>query len=334
MKILISEPLPEAVHQETIERLSQLGEVRVSPDTKEETFRQEVQDADIFVVRLAKVSAAVLESAEKLRVIARPAVGVDNIDIEAATRLGIPIVYSPGSNTDSTAEHTFALILALDKHVCEANAAAKEGRWGLRQQLTTQIRELAGATLGIIGLGAVGRRVAELASAFRLRVIAHSEFASAEDARRLGAELTDMDTLLAESDYVTIHTALTERTRGLINEQALAKMKPSAFLINTARGPVIDEDAVLAALDSGRIQGAALDVFSVEPPDPDHPLLKHPKVLVTPHIAGMSRDSTKRMYDVALDDLFRLLDGKPAQNVLNPQALQGASSRLKGIVQG
>ncbi|HZP26901.1 MAG TPA: hydroxyacid dehydrogenase [Dehalococcoidia bacterium] len=327
MKILISEPLPEAVHEEVIERLSQLGEVRVSPDTSEETLRNEVRDADVFVVRLAKVPASVLEAAEKLQVLARPAVGVDNVDIEAATQLGIPIVYSPGSNTDSTAEHAFGLILALDKHICEANAAAKEGRWAVRSQLTTEIRELSGATLGIIGLGAVGRRVAELAQAFRMRVLAYSEFASPGDAARLGLELTDLDTLLAQSDYVTIHTSLTDRTRGLIGKQALAKMKPTAFLINTARGPVIDDQAVRVALDEGRLQGAALDVFSVEPPDPEQPLLKHPKVLVTPHVAGMSRDSTKRMYDFALDDLFRLLDGQPAEHVLNPQALQGAAAR-------
>ena len=327
MKILISEPLPEVVRQDVTARLSQLGEVWASPDTSEETLAAQVREADIFVVRLAKITAKVIENARKLRVIVRPAVGVDNVDVAAATTAGIPIVYSPGSNSDSTAEHTFALILALAKGIPVGNSAAKEGRWAARGELTSQNRELAGATLGVIGLGPVGRRVAKLGAAFGMRVLAHSQAAQRDEAEETGAQLTDLETLFAQSDYVTIHAALTDRTRGLIGAEALAKMKPSAFLVNTARGPIIDETAVLEALNGGRLAGAALDVFSVEPPDPQHPLLLHPRVLVSPHVAGMSRDSTQRMYDFALEDMDRFLRGEPPIRILNPEAL--TTSRVK-----
>ncbi len=263
---------------------------------------------DGLVVRSeTKVTADAIAAAEKLRIIGRAGVGVDNIDVEAATRRGVVVVNSPTGNIVAAAEHTIALLLAMARRIPTANAAMREGRWERSKFVGAEVR---GKTLGIIGLGKVGSEVARRAgeNGLGMRLIAHDPYANPDNARKLNAELVSMDELLAESDFVTLHTVLTSSTRGLIGAEELAKMKPTARIINCARGGVVDETALLAALKENRLAGAALDVFSKEPPFSSpalQELIADPRVVVTPHLGASTEEA---QVSVAVDVAEQMRD--------------------------
>jgi D-3-phosphoglycerate dehydrogenase / 2-oxoglutarate reductase len=260
--------------------------------TKKETLHAEIADADALIVRSAtKVTADLLEEAPKLRVVGRAGVGVDNIDLQEATKRGVLVMSTPGGNAVSVAEHTFALMLALAREVPRLDKALHEGRWEKSSAAGTEVR---GKTLGLIGLGRIGSEVAVRADAFDMRVLGYDPFISEAAARELNVELVALDALLAESDFISLHTALSPATQNLINSESIGKMKKGARIINAARGELVDESAIAAALKSGKLAGAALDVFAEEPPK-NSPLVGLPNVIGTPHVAGSTTEAQEEV---------------------------------------
>ena len=254
------------------------------------TLRAELAQADGIVIRSGtQLTAEALRDQPRLKAIVRAGVGVDNIDVPTATRQGIVVMNTPGGNTISTAEHTMALMLALSRNVARANDSLKAGRWD-RSKFTGS--QLGGKTLGIVGLGRVGLAVARRAQGFDMQVVGFDPFLAADRAAEYGIEaVASLDELWGRCDYLTLHTPLSAETRNLVGERELAMMKPGVRIINCARGGLIDEAALVEALDAGKIAGAAVDVFDPEPPPVDLPLIKHPLVLVTPHLAASTEEA-------------------------------------------
>ena len=260
--------------------------------TTKETLNAQIADADALIVRSAtKVTPELLEKAPRLRVVGRAGVGVDNIDLEEATRRGVLVMSTPGGNAVSVAEHTFALLLALARQVPRLDKAIHEGRWEKSSAAGTEVR---GKTLGLIGLGRIGSEVAVRAEAFDMRVLGYDPYISEAAAREVQVELVPLEKLLAESDFVSLHTALSPATQNLINANTLAQMKQGARLVNAARGELIDEAALAEALKSGKLAGAALDVFVEEPPK-NSPLIGLPNVIATPHVAGSTAEAQEEV---------------------------------------
>ncbi|AGA30340.1 phosphoglycerate dehydrogenase [Singulisphaera acidiphila] len=265
-------------------------EVVVNTKLDPKALREALKEADGIVIRSGtQLTAEVLQDQTRLKVIVRAGVGVDNIDVPAATRQGIVVMNTPGGNTVSTAEHTMALMLALSRNVAQANDSLKAGRWDRNKFTGTQ---LGGKTLGIVGLGRVGLAVAKRAQGFDMKVVGFDPFLSAERAAELGIEsISPLDDLWGRCDYITVHTPLSAETRNLIGPNELAKMKPNVRIINCARGGLIDEAALAEALTAGKIAGAAVDAFDPEPPPADNPLVTHPQVLVTPHLGASTEEA-------------------------------------------
>ena len=284
----------------------------------------ELAGADGLIVRSAtRVTSELLAHAPHLRVVGRAGVGVDNIDIEAATRRGVLVMNTPGGNATSVAEHTMALLLALTRSVPQLNTAIHAGRWEKSGALGIELR---GKTLGLVGLGRVGSEVARRARAFELRVLACDPYISESVAQEAGVELVPLDELLARSDFISLHTALSPATEKLINAATLAKMKRGAGLINTARGELVDEAALAGALRSGQLAGAALDVFAVEPPR-DSPLVGLPGVIATPHVAGSTREAQEEVGTQIAQQVRDFLAEGILRNAVNLPTLSGEQYR-------
>ena len=258
-RILIADTLA----QNGVDALSDQHDVDVQTGLSEDELVAAVADVNAIVVRSqTQITAKVIAAAPELEVIGRAGVGVDNIDLDAATDRGVIVVNAPLANTVSAAEHAFGLMLAVARHIPQGVASLRGGEWARSKYMGV---ELAGRTLGIVGLGRVGTEVATRARAFEMRIIAYDPYVSKERASGLGIELMELEALLAESDFVSLHTTLYDGTRGLINKEHLALMKPEARIINTARGELVDEQALFDAVESGQVAGAAIDVFSTEP---------------------------------------------------------------------
>lgn len=315
MRVLVADGLAE----EGLRRLSAGGEIVVRAGVPEDELRRLLPGFDAVIVRSrTRVPAGAVDGAGRLRVIARAGVGVDNIDVDAATRRGILVINTPESSTAAAAEHTFALMLALARHLPAAAQALARGEWARERFLGT---ELAGKTLGVVGLGKIGSEVARRALAFGMRVVAADPYVSEERARRLGVELVPWPGILDSADVLTLHVPLGPDTRALLGPDELARMKPGAFLINCARGGLVDEEALLAALDRGRLGGAALDVFATEPPGADHPLLRHPRVVATPHLGGSTVEAQRSIAVEIADQVLAALRGGPVRGAVNAPAL-------------
>ena len=277
-----------------------------------------VRDCDALVVRSAvNVNAAVIDAAQRLRVIGRAGVGVDNIDTDAATRKGVVVMNTPGANAIAVAEHTLGLMLSLARFIPRADQSTRAGKW---EKKSLQGTELRGKTLGIVGLGRVGVEVARRAKAFGMRVVAYDPFVSQQLAHELEIELLALHPLYAASDYISLHVGLTPQTVGMINASALAKMKTGVRIVNCARGELIEDSALLEALGSGQVAGAALDVFSKEPPK-DNALLNAPNVIATPHIAGSTNEAQELVgVQIALQ-VKEYLKRSVIQNAVNVPSL-------------
>jgi D-3-phosphoglycerate dehydrogenase / 2-oxoglutarate reductase len=267
--------------------------------TEEETV-EALRGASAVIAGSEPYTDAVLDRLPGLRVIARSGVGYDMVDVEAATRHGVILAIAPGGNFHAVAEHTFALLLAFTRQIVSNDRDVRQGLW-----LKTVLVPVRGQTLGIVGFGRIGRAVAARAIAFGMKVVAFDPYPQEEFARSLGVELTDLDTLLAQSDFVTLHLPMSRETRGLINRATIARMKPGAVLLNTARGGLVAEDDLLAALRSGHLAGAALDVLAEEPPSPDHPLLSLDNVIISPHVASCD---TLALADMPLEAARNIVD--------------------------
>ena len=275
-------------------------------------------EAAVATARYA-FTAEVLAGQLGLKLITRLGVGYDNVDVEAATRLGICVTTTPEGSTQTVAEHTLALLLALGRRIVEGDQSVRSGQWGRRQQLAGP--DLQSQTLGIVGLGRIGSRVAHMAGVgLGMRVMAHDPYLSPETIRVRGAEVCpDLATLLGQADIVTLHVPGTPETRHLIRAATLAQMKPGAYLVNTARGSVVSEADLTAALQTHHLAGAALDVFETEPPAPTHPLYGLPQVVVSPHFAGLSTDAMRRIGQQAARQVRQVLTGTRPDHLLNSQ---------------
>jgi D-3-phosphoglycerate dehydrogenase len=299
--------------------LREAGEVRMASSLEPGVLHREVAEADAVVIRTAGViDGALLDAAPRLKVVGRHGVGYDHVDVPAATARGVQVVYTPGANTESVAEHALAMMIALSKHFPQQCCALLEGRYLDRIKL--EGRDILGRSLGIIGFGRIGRRVGEIAySAFRMEVLYNDIVAPpAEAEARAGGRRASFEEVLERSEYVTLHVPLDASTRRMIDRKALARMRPDAVLINTCRGPVVDESAVAEALDAGRLYGYGADVFDVEPPPPDHPLIgRLDNVLLTPHSAAQTGESLVNMARGVAEDVVRVLRGQRPQNAVN-----------------
>lgn len=277
-------------------------------------LRERIDRYVAVIVRSAtRIDRPLLEAASRLRVVGRAGIGVDNIDVAAATERGILVVNAPTANLLSATEHTFALMLAVARQVASADAALKASRWDRKSYVG---QELYGKTLGIVGFGQIGQRVAARAKAFEMEVVAYDPFLNPEVARRLDVEAVEFDALLARADVVTFHTPLTDQTRNMLGSEQLALLKPGALVINCGRGGVLDEEALLAALEAGTVAGAGLDVFAKEPP-PDFRLAGHPRVVATPHIGAQTREAQERIATEIARMVVAALEGSLAVTAVN-----------------
>jgi len=313
-RILVADPLAE----DGLDRLRRAGEVTVVSKLGEAELILCIPEFDALVVRSeTKVTAPVLEAGRRLRVVGRAGVGVDNIDVPAATRKGILVVNAPRGNVVAAAEHTIALLFALARSVPQADASVKRGEWTRSKFIGTEIR---GKTLGVIGLGNVGSEVAKRAHGLEMEVVAYDPVVTMERAELFNVELIALNDLLERSDFVTIHVPLVDANRHLIGAPELALMKPTARLVNTARGGIVDEAALLAALESGRLAAAAADVFEHEPAG-DSPLFKLPNFIATPHIAASTIEAQVSVaFDVA-EEVAAVLAGDLPRYAVNAPAL-------------
>ncbi|MQA00118.1 MAG: phosphoglycerate dehydrogenase [Dehalococcoidia bacterium] len=304
----------DSIAQQGVDLLSAKHDVVVKTGLTEDELIEALADCQALVVRSAtQVTARVIEHANGLEVIARAGTGVDNVDIEAATQRGVIVVNAPLANTISTAEHAFALMMAMARHIPQADAALRAGEWARNKYMGV---ELAGKTLGIVGLGRIGSEVARRARAFEMRVIAYDPYVTRERYSALGVEQVEFDDLLAQADFVTLHTALYEGTRGQLGAEQFANAKRGIRIINAARGALIEEQALYDAVASGQVGGAAIDVFSSEPAV-GNILTTHERIVVTPHLAASTSDAQDRAAVQVAEQIIDVLDGRSARYAVN-----------------
>ncbi len=268
----------------------------------------------------ARVTEAFISRAPRLRLIQVPGHGFDHVDLEAASRAGVPVatVASSGAEAGTVAEMALLLAGVAARRILDGDRMVKEGRWGQQEMLSLGVFELSGKTLGILGLGRIGRELARRARGFGMRLLYHDVVRPPREVEgELGVEWRSLEDLLAESDIVSLHLPLTEETRGIINERTIALMKPGAILVNTARGALLDSEAVARALREGRIRAAALDVFEEEPPSPRDPLIGLPQVVLSPHMAGVTAESTLRILRAALENCKRVASGQRPLDIVS-----------------
>jgi D-3-phosphoglycerate dehydrogenase len=294
-------------------------EVDVKVGLKPAELMQMIGAYDALVVRSAtKVTAEILEVAGNLKIIGRAGIGVDNIDVRAASRRGIIVENTPSGNATTAAEHALCLLMSMARFIPQATASMKGGKW---EKKRFQGVEISDKTLGVVGLGNIGRIVADRARGLKMKVVAYDPFISAEAAERLGAELVTLDELYARSDFITLHTPLTPETKNLIGAAALAKMKPGVYIVNAARGGIVDEDALLAALDSGKVAGAALDVFVVEPPETGCKLVAHERVVSTPHLGASTDEAQEKVAVEVAEQIVAYVERGEVRNAVNAAPL-------------
>jgi len=313
VKILVAEPLAAA----GIELLkAQPGWDIVISNPKE--YAQHLSDADALFVRSAvKVNAEVLAKAPKLRVIGRAGVGVDNVDLPAATAANVLVMNTPGGNAVAVAEHTLGFMLSMARSIPQASESTKSGKWEKKKFMGSELR---GKTLGIVGLGYIGQEVAKRARGFEMKIIASDPFVNPKIATDLGVGLVSLDELYAQSDYITLHVGITKETNKMLNDAAFAKMKTGVRIVNCARGELIDDAALVRAIQSGRVAGASIDVFETEPPPAGNPVLAQDTVLATPHIGGSTGEAQEIVGVRIVEQVVEYLQRGIAVNAVNAVA--------------
>lgn len=318
VKVLVS----DAIAPEGMERLLAHPEIEVVDGSgwSREELLDRVSEFEGLIVRSAtQVDRELIERATKLKVVARAGVGVDNIDLQAATKRGVLVINSPEGNTISTAEHTLAMMAALARSIPQAYASlVRDKKWERGKFLGVQ---LAGKTLGVLGLGRIGSEVVRRAQAMEMEVLAYDPFVNEERARKLGVALVSVEEICRRADFITVHTPLTKQSEGLLSEKEFALMKPGVRIINCARGGIVDEVALYEAIVSGKVAGAALDVFVDEPPI-DHPLLTLEQVIATPHLGASTHEAQISVAVDAVESVIRALEGKPVKNAVNAPAMR------------
>ena len=309
-----------SIRREAVDLLAPTCDVRVlEAYPSEDTLIEACHDAEAILARLGVVTRRVIEQAPKLRIVARHGVGVDAVDLGAATERGVVVTTTGSENAAAVAEYTFALLLALVRHVVRADATMREGHWD-RDPLVGS--ELDGATMGVIGYGAIGRRVARQAMGFGMRVVAHDVASPIPEA---GVTLASLDDLLAQSDVVSLHTRFVPGNAHLLDARAFTRMKPGAYLVNTARGELVAEAALIAALSRGTLRGAALDTYEREPLAKESPLRQMRNVVLSPHVAGQTEAALRRVGIAAAQCILDELAGRRPKFVYNPEAYRHRS---------
>ena len=303
---------------DSLQRLPSHVEVLLPASPPAEPYANAGPAQVIFASSLVRYNAALYEQLPNLLMVIRTGIGVDNVDLEDSTEYGVIACNTPDGPTESTAEHTVALILNLAKRVKQGNDNLAHGKFGPRSGTLIGM-EIRGKVLGLVGLGRIGRRVAEICRlGFGMNVLAYDPFVPAGAATELGVEMTDLDTVLGQSDFVSLHAPVTPDTLHLMNRTRIAEMKDGAYLLNLARGPLIDSTALLEAVDSGKLAGAGIDVFEPEPPEVDSPLRDHPLIVATPHGATLTVDGRVRIEEMAVAAALAYFEGERPPNVVNP----------------
>ncbi|HUK82101.1 MAG TPA: phosphoglycerate dehydrogenase [Verrucomicrobiae bacterium] len=311
-KILVSDPISERGVE--LLRANPAFHVDVNTGLKEEQLLPIIGDYDALIVRSqTKVNKKIIEAAKKLRVVGRAGVGVDNVDVDAATRRGIIVMNTPGGNTISTAEHTFSMMMALARNIPQAHASVKAGNWDRKSFGGV---ELYNKTLGVIGMGRIGSEVARRAIAFGMRVLAYDPFMSMSRAKALQVEVVELNELYPRCDFITVHVPMTDETRGMINKDTIAKMKDGVRLINCARGGIINEKDLYDAIKSGKVAGAALDVYEIEPPK-ESPLRELDAVVMTPHLGASTEEAQEAVGIEIAEQIADVLAGGTIRNAVN-----------------
>jgi D-3-phosphoglycerate dehydrogenase len=310
-KVLVSDPIDQA----GIDILSQVATVDVKTGLSPEQLLQIIPEYDALMIRSgSRITKEIIEAGNQLKIIGRAGVGVDNVDVNAATRQGIVVVNSPEGNTIAAAEHAIAMMLALSRHIPDASVSVKRGEWDRKSFIGAEVYK---KTLGIVGLGKIGSHVAGAAKAMGMKLLAYDPFISTERAEQLGCRLVELDILLQEADYITLHMPKTPETAHLIDAQALAKMKPTARIINCARGGIIDEDALADAVKNGKIAGAALDVYETEPLGESPLRALGKEVILTPHLGASTAEAQVNVAIDVAEQIRDVLLGLPARSAVN-----------------
>lgn len=330
IKILISDPL----HEEGLKILNKEKQftVDVKPKLPHDELKKAIKGYDAIVVRSAtKVTKDIIEAGNKLKLIGRAGVGLDNVDVKAASKKGVMVVNAPSGNTVSTAEHTFSMIMALFRNIAQAANSMKQGKWEKKKFMGV---ELYGKVLGIIGLGRIGAEVAQRGLSFEMKIIAYDPFLPEEQAKKLGIELVAFDKLIKQADCITVHTPLTDETRHILGEKEFKKMKKGVKVINCARGGIVDEAALAKALESGKVGGAALDVFEKEPLNPNSPLLKFNNVILTPHLGASTEEAQVNVSIDIANTVRDVLLNKGIRNAINmpcvePELIKNIEPHIK-----
>jgi len=322
-KIYVTRELPER----GLAIIKRHFEVEVWPEyapPPKKVIIEKAKNVDAIASLLSdKIDSEVFDAAPKLKMVAQLAVGFDNIDVQEATRRGIYVSNTPEVLTDTTADFAWALLMAIARRVAEADRYVRGGKWKVGWHPSMmQGRDVYGATIGIVGAGRIGYAVAKRAKGFDMRILFYDVIPRPEMERDFGAKRVDLDTLLKESDFVSVHVPLMKETHHLINTERLKMMKKTAYLVNNSRGPVVDEKALYEALKEGRIAGAGLDVFEQEPTPMDNPLLKLDNVVVAPHISSASYETRSRMAEMVAENLVAFFEGKKPPNLVNPDVLK------------
>jgi D-3-phosphoglycerate dehydrogenase len=328
-KIFVASRSFGKVVDDGLKLLEKAGDIIRNPQARalsSDELRESLRDVDATLLGNDVCDANVLKAATKLKVISRHGMGVDSIDLKAATENGIVVANTPRVNTTAVAEHTIALMLAILRRIPDANLSLKSKKW---EALKFVGEELAGKTLGIIGLGAIGKEVAKRAKAFGTEILYADKIRDTDLERQLGISLVPLDSLLRESDIISIHLPLTPETRGLIDRKEIASVKSGAYLINTARAGIVNSDALADGLRSGRLAGAALDVFDTEPPDFASELFNLEKIIMTPHIGAYTVEAIRKMDYIAAQNITRVLQGMIPEYAVNREVLSRSNLRMR-----
>ena len=326
-KILVTDYVWSSTAPER-EVLAKIGaEITEAPDPSEDTLATLAKDADGIMTCFAQVTPRVVEAAKKCLVISRYGVGVDNIAVDTATQEGIVVTYVPDYCIEEVSNHVMALLLTWNRQIGFYDQVAKQGHWGGTRS-PVPLTRLRGQKLGILGLGRIGRAVADKARAFGMEILGYDPYWEADQATTLGVRLMDLASLLSDADYVTVHTPLNQQTQGLIGADQFAVMKRNAFIINCARGPIIDETALYGALRDGLIAGAGLDVMEQADPPANHPIFSLDNVLITPHVAFLSQQSVHELEVRTAQATVDVLEGRMPEFLVNPTVLPNARVKL------
>jgi D-3-phosphoglycerate dehydrogenase len=324
-KVLVTDTglIDAVVNDQQLVRLKSIADVVRKIPKSDEEMAEWIRDTDAIISGDSPLNDQILEKAEKLKIISRVGIGYDNIDLKTATKKRIIVTNLPGTLSDSVAEHAILLMLAVARRLVTADACVRGSKWSQFYEHPPDI-EVSGKTLGLVGLGAIGGAVAQRAKAFNMKVLVYDPYVDEKRISTIGCRRVQLEELLRESDVISVHTPLTTETKKLIAEREFDLMKKSAILINTARGAIVDEKSLIEALKNGKIAGAGADVLTIEPPNPDNPLLSMSNVIFTPHSAAFTLDALKRLWVASSDAVLRVLAGElpqPPANIVNREVI-------------